>query len=100
MPCDQPFAWVEKIKQRKEYVFVPEEWCDSVIYFEQVFSCESRPRCDTGFQAVSADSFEENNQERDCFIHCKPVWELVYEGREVSVSNENSNMMCSQVLPV
>jgi hypothetical protein len=96
MPCDQPFARVEKIKQRKEYVFVPEEWCDSLICFKQVFNCESRPRCDTRFQAVSAASFKENNQERDRFIHHKPVQELVYEGREVCVSNKKSNMMCSK----
>jgi hypothetical protein len=44
--------------------------------------------------------FKENNQEQDSFIHCKPVQELVYEGMEVSVSNEKSTMMCSQVLPL
>jgi hypothetical protein len=69
MPCDQPFVQIEKIKQRKEYVFVPEEWCDSLICVEQVFICESRPRCDTRFQAAFAAIFKENNQEQDCFIH-------------------------------
>lgn len=54
MPCDQPFAQIEKIKQRKEFVFVPEEWCESLICFEQVFGCESRPRCDTWFHDASA----------------------------------------------
>jgi hypothetical protein len=50
MPFDQPFVQIERIKQRKEYVFVPEELCDSVVCVEQVFSWESRPRCDAQFQ--------------------------------------------------
>jgi len=98
MPCDQPFVQIKKVKRRKDYVFVPEEWRDSLVCVEQVFSWESRPRCDIRFQAASAVIFKENNQEQDCFIHCKPVQELVYEGMEVSISNEKSNMMCSQVL--
>jgi hypothetical protein len=28
MPCDLAFAQIQKIKQRKDYVFVPEEWYD------------------------------------------------------------------------
>jgi len=63
MPCDQPFVQIEKTKQRREYAFVSEEWCDSLICVEQVCSCESRPRCDTQFQAASAVSFKGNNQE-------------------------------------
>jgi len=100
MPCDQPFAQIEKIKQRKNYVFVPEEWCDSLICVKQVFGCENGPRCDTQFQAASATIFKENSKERDCFIHYKPVRELVYEEREVSISNEKSNMLCSKVIPL
>jgi hypothetical protein len=30
MPCDWAFARTEKIKWRKEYDFVPEEWYDIV----------------------------------------------------------------------
>jgi hypothetical protein len=30
MPCDWVFAQIENIKRREEYVFVPEEWYDTV----------------------------------------------------------------------
>jgi hypothetical protein len=30
MPCDWAFAQIEKFKERKGYVFVPEEWYDRV----------------------------------------------------------------------
>jgi hypothetical protein len=38
MPCDWEFAQTEKIKRRKEYVFVPEEWCDTVSSVSKKFS--------------------------------------------------------------
>jgi hypothetical protein len=38
MPCDWAFAQIEKIKRRKEYVCVPEEWYDVVSSVSKKFS--------------------------------------------------------------
>jgi hypothetical protein len=38
MPCDWAFAQTEKIKRRKEYVFVPGEWYDIVSFVLKKFS--------------------------------------------------------------
>jgi hypothetical protein len=49
------------------------EYDDSLICFEEVFSCDSGPGHDTQFQAVSAAIFSRNKQGQDHFIHYKPM---------------------------
>jgi hypothetical protein len=96
-PCDRAFAQIEKIKRRKENVFLPEEWYDIASSLSKEFA------------VVRVDQ----HMILDFKLHLQPFYKKiiknetasfaisryrnkVYEGREVSVSTEQSNMVCGK----
>lgn len=97
MPCDRAFAQIEKVKRRKEYVYVPEQWYDivssasknfSVVRVQQEMLLDFKRTLQPFFKRVirnTTDSFRISRYRK-----------FIYEGRELSVSPEQNSLFFSK----
>jgi hypothetical protein len=96
MPCDWAFSQTEKTKRRKEYVFVPEEWYDvvspvlkkfSVVRVDKDMTFDSKQHLQPFFKKIIKN--------KTASFTISRYRNMGYEGRELSASTEQSNMVCS-----
>jgi hypothetical protein len=97
MPCNWAFATIVKIKWRREYVFIPEEWYDIVSSVSKKFSVV---RVDQDmildFKQHLQPFFKKMIKNKTASFTISRYRNIFYDDRDVSVSTEQRYMVCSK----